>query len=124
MRLLPWSGALWRLRTVEGAACWFRTKPSRDSSIQLFCLSPPGLITGRQETKEPESADEHCLSELESSMSSLQRSYEMPARDGFTVTPFITVADIDRSARYYTRNPDDRGSRRDDFARNLHMARL
>ena len=55
-------------------------------------------------TKEPESADEHSSSELGSSMSSgqiEQKSYEMPPRDGFTVTHFITVADIDRSVRYY-----------------------
>jgi predicted enzyme related to lactoylglutathione lyase len=54
-------------------------------------------------TEETESADEHCLSELEPSMSSVQieqRSYEMPPRDGFTVTHFITVADIDRSADF------------------------
>jgi predicted enzyme related to lactoylglutathione lyase len=30
-----------------------------------------------------------------------QKSYEMPPRDGFTVTLFITVADIVRSARFY-----------------------
>ena len=30
-----------------------------------------------------------------------QKSYEMPPRDGFTVTHFITVADIDRSADFY-----------------------
>jgi predicted enzyme related to lactoylglutathione lyase len=30
-----------------------------------------------------------------------QKSYEMPPHDGFTVTHFITVADIERSARYY-----------------------
>ena len=30
-----------------------------------------------------------------------QKSYEMPPRDGFTVTRFITVADIDRSADFY-----------------------
>ncbi len=30
-----------------------------------------------------------------------QKSYEMPPRDGLTVTHFITVADIERSARYY-----------------------
>ena len=30
-----------------------------------------------------------------------QESYEMPPRDGFTVTHFITVADIDRSADFY-----------------------
>ncbi|MGD0737946.1 MAG: VOC family protein [Terracidiphilus sp.] len=30
-----------------------------------------------------------------------QKSYEMPPLEGFTVTLFITVADIERSARYY-----------------------
>ena len=30
-----------------------------------------------------------------------QKSYEMPPRDGFTVTHFITVANIDRSADFY-----------------------
>ena len=30
-----------------------------------------------------------------------QKSYEMPPRDGFSIAHFLTVADIDRSARYY-----------------------
>jgi catechol 2,3-dioxygenase-like lactoylglutathione lyase family enzyme len=30
-----------------------------------------------------------------------QESYEMPPRDGFTVTHFITVANIERSLRFY-----------------------
>src|SRR3984957_7718175 len=30
-----------------------------------------------------------------------QKSYEMPPRAGFTVTHFITVADMDRSADFY-----------------------
>jgi catechol 2,3-dioxygenase-like lactoylglutathione lyase family enzyme len=30
-----------------------------------------------------------------------QKSYEMPPPEGFTVTLFITVADIERSARFY-----------------------
>ena len=30
-----------------------------------------------------------------------QQSYEMPPRDGFTVAHFLTVADINRSARFY-----------------------
>ena len=30
-----------------------------------------------------------------------QKSYEMPPRQGFTVAHFLTVADIDRSARWY-----------------------
>ena len=32
-----------------------------------------------------------------------QKSYEMPPREGFTVTHFITVADIDRSANFYAK---------------------
>jgi predicted enzyme related to lactoylglutathione lyase len=30
-----------------------------------------------------------------------QKSYEMPPRDGFSVAHFLTVADIDRSLRFY-----------------------
>jgi predicted enzyme related to lactoylglutathione lyase len=30
-----------------------------------------------------------------------QTTYEMPPREGFTVTYFLTVADIDRSAQFY-----------------------
>jgi predicted enzyme related to lactoylglutathione lyase len=32
-----------------------------------------------------------------------QKSYEMPPREGFTVAHFLTVADIDRSLRFYER---------------------
>jgi catechol 2,3-dioxygenase-like lactoylglutathione lyase family enzyme len=41
---------------------------------------------------------------LESSMSSVQveqMSYEMPPREGISIALFLTVADIERSARYY-----------------------
>src|ERR1700683_3888134 len=44
------------------------------------------------------------LSKLEPSMNSVQleqKVYEMPPRDGFSVAHFLTVADIDRSARFY-----------------------
>ncbi len=40
----------------------------------------------------------------EPSMNAVQvapKSYEMPPREGFTVAHFLTVADIDRSARFY-----------------------
>jgi catechol 2,3-dioxygenase-like lactoylglutathione lyase family enzyme len=30
-----------------------------------------------------------------------QKIYEMPPREGFTVAHFLTVADIERSARFY-----------------------
>jgi hypothetical protein len=55
------------------------------------------------------------LADKESSMSSVQieqKSYEMPPRDGFTVAHFLTVADIDRSARFYEKVF---GGRRPDF---------
>ena len=45
-----------------------------------------------------------AVSELESSMSSVQigqDSYEMPPRAGISIAHFLTVADIERSARYY-----------------------
>jgi len=37
-----------------------------------------------------------------------QKSYEMPPRDGFTVAYFLTVADVDRSGRFYERVFDGR----------------
>ena len=30
-----------------------------------------------------------------------QKSYEMPPKDGISVAHFLTVADVERSARYY-----------------------
>ena len=47
--------------------------------------------------------DEDCLSELGLSMSVRieQKSYEMPPCEGFSITLFITVADINRSADFY-----------------------
>src|SRR5476649_1682199 len=50
-------------------------------------------------------------SEGESPMSSVQieqKSYEMPPREGISITYFLTVADIERSARYYEKVFDAR----------------
>jgi hypothetical protein len=47
-------------------------------------------------TQEPASADEHCLSEWEASMTSVQieqKSYEMPPHEGISIAYFLTVAD-------------------------------
>ena len=40
------------------------TKVSRDTLVQLFCFSSSGLIAASRNAKEPESVDEHCLSEI------------------------------------------------------------
>jgi catechol 2,3-dioxygenase-like lactoylglutathione lyase family enzyme len=77
----------------------------RNTLVQLFCLFSSGLIGSRYEyEKEPESAEERWLSELEPSMSSVQieqKSYEMPPKEGISIAHFLTVADVERSARYY-----------------------
>src|SRR6202453_2821185 len=46
----------------------------------------------------------NTISGLEASMNQVQveqKSYQMPPQDGFTVAYFLTVADIERSARFY-----------------------
>src|SRR5580704_5758626 len=45
-----------------------------------------------------------ATSEREPSMNEVQvdqKSYQMPPQEGFTVTHFLTVADIERSMRFY-----------------------
>jgi predicted enzyme related to lactoylglutathione lyase len=49
--------------------------------------------------------------ELEAYMDQIQverKSYEMPPQDGFTVAHYLTVADIERSARFYEKVFDGR----------------
>jgi hypothetical protein len=46
----------------------------------------------------------NAISEWEASMNQIQveqKSFQMPPQDGFTVAHFLTVADIERSARFY-----------------------
>jgi hypothetical protein len=48
-----------------------------------------------------------ALSGLESPMDSVQieqKSYEMPPKEGISIAHFLTVADVERSARYYERS--------------------
>ena len=33
-----------------------------------------------------------------------QKSYEMPPREGISIAHFLTVADVERSARYYEKS--------------------
>ena len=75
---------------------------------QPFSVTDGRLITGQNPASSTSTAQALLKlmtgSELESSINSVkieQKSYEMPPREGFTVAHFLTVADIDRSARYY-----------------------
>lgn len=71
-----------------------------DTLVQLFCLSSSVIIGRRYDYERTRISAAHCLSELESSMSSVQigqKSYEMPPREGISIAHFLTVADIERS---------------------------
>ena len=75
---------------------------SRATVDRFYYLAPiPGLANlTRGEDLEPED----ITPELEPSMDAVQvdhKTYEMPPLVGFSVAHFLTVADIDRSARFY-----------------------
>ena len=75
---------------------------------QPFTVTDGHLITGQNPASSTVTAQAllklMSLSESNSSMDSLQiayKNYEMPPREGISIAQFLTVADIERSARYY-----------------------
>jgi predicted enzyme related to lactoylglutathione lyase len=75
---------------------------------QPFSVTDGRLITGQNPASSTSAAQAllklMTVSELEPSINSVQigqKSYEMPPRDGISVAHFLTVADIDRSLRFY-----------------------
>ncbi len=75
---------------------------------QPFSITDGRLVTGQNPASSTSAAQALLKlmtgSELESSMNGVQieqKSYEMPPRDGISIAHFLTVADIERSARYY-----------------------
>jgi putative intracellular protease/amidase/catechol 2,3-dioxygenase-like lactoylglutathione lyase family enzyme len=75
---------------------------------QPFSVTDGRLITGQNPASSTSTAQAllkfMARSKLESSMDSVQigqKSYEMPPREGISIAHFLTVADINRSARYY-----------------------
>jgi putative intracellular protease/amidase/predicted enzyme related to lactoylglutathione lyase len=80
----------------------------KKANWQPFSVTDGRLITGQNPASSTSAAQALLKfmtgSELESSMNSVkieQKSYEMPPREGFTVAHFLTVADIERSTRFY-----------------------
>ena len=80
----------------------------KKANWQPFSIVDGWLVTGQNPASSTSAAQALLKliagSELESSMDSVQieqKSYEMPPRDGFSVAHFLTVADVERSARYY-----------------------
>ena len=75
---------------------------------QPFSITDGRLITGQNPASSTSAAQALLKlmngSESDSSIQGVQigqKSYEMPPRDGISVAQFLTVADIERSARYY-----------------------
>src|SRR6204780_5534844 len=75
---------------------------------QPFSITDGRLITGQNPASSTSAAQALLklltVSESDSSMNSVQtehKSYQMPPREGFSVAHFLTVADVDRSARFY-----------------------
>ncbi len=75
---------------------------------QPFSIVDGRLVTGQNPASSTSAAQALLKlmtgSESDSSINSVQighKSYEMPPRDGISVAHFLTVADVERSARYY-----------------------
>ena len=75
---------------------------------QPFVITDGHLITGQNPASSTSAAQEllklMTASESESPKTAVQieqKSYEMPPRDGISIALFLTVASIERSARYY-----------------------
>jgi putative intracellular protease/amidase/catechol 2,3-dioxygenase-like lactoylglutathione lyase family enzyme len=75
---------------------------------QPFAITDGRLVTGQNPASSTFAAQALLKlmtgSESESSVSSVQieqKSYEMPPRNGISIAHFLTVVDIERSARYY-----------------------
>ena len=80
----------------------------KKANWQPFSITDGRLITGQNPASSTSAAQAllklMTASESESSIQGVQieqKSYEMPPRDGISVAHFLTVADIDRSARFY-----------------------
>ena len=80
-------------------------------SVVVDVRIPTGLIGQHEYERIGKRRMNRVCLELESSMSSVQveqKSYEMPPREGISIAHFLTVADVERSARYYEKVFDAR----------------
>ena len=76
----------------------------KKANWQPFSITDGRLITGQNPASSTSAAQALLKLMAEMSTSSVQigeKSYEMPPREGFSIAHFLTVADVDRSARFY-----------------------
>lgn len=80
----------------------------KKANWEPFAVTDGRLVTGQNPASSTSAAQALLKlmadSTLESSMNGVQieqKKYEMPPRDGISIAHFLTVADLERSARYY-----------------------
>ena len=78
----------------------------KKANWQPFSIVDGRLVTGQNPASSTSTAQAllKLMAGSESSKDGIQveqKSYEMPPREGISITHFLTVADIDRSARFY-----------------------
>jgi predicted enzyme related to lactoylglutathione lyase len=78
----------------------------KKANWQPFSIVDGRLVTGQNPASSTSAAQAllKLMTGSESSMNGVeieQKSYEMPPREGISVAHFLTVADVERSARYY-----------------------
>ena len=80
----------------------------KKANWEPFAITDGRLVTGQNPASSTSAAQALLKlmadSTLESSMNGIQveqKKYEMPPRDGISIAHFLTVADLERSARYY-----------------------
>ena len=82
-----------------------RSAPVSRAALQLDAALTPSRKRPLPAPEEPPTiALRGSISELESSMSEVkveQKTYQMPPQDGITIAHFLTVADVERSLRFY-----------------------
>src|SRR5213082_3087502 len=76
----------------------------KKANWQPFSITDGRLITGQNPASSTSAAQALLKLMADSSISSVQieqNSYEMPPREGISIAHYLTVADVDRSARFY-----------------------
>jgi len=78
----------------------------KKANWQPYTITDGRLVTGQNPASSTVTAQAllQLMSESESSMNRVrieEKSYEMPPKEGISIAHFLTVADVERSARYY-----------------------
>jgi len=98
-----WTQVSWPGPRFPLSDYWSQTVLSTARYLGPIVFSFLGRLN-RQQVGIPKNQNQRMFIGKEPTMSSVQieqKSYEMPPREGISIACFLTVADLERSARYY-----------------------